>query len=85
MTAGYLRAVADGVVLPPPARWSLLMRAGGSGWPVGLSHPLADAGTLLCYAMGESLCSVAGPRRELRSPRVRVGPSGTRGVPRRGP
>ena len=28
-------------------------------------HPLADAGTLLRYAMGESACSVAGPRHEL--------------------
>ena len=58
-------AVADWVVLPPPARWSRLMRAGGSGWPVGLSRPLADTGTLLRYAMGESACAVAGPRPEL--------------------
>ena len=65
LMAGYLRAVADWVVLPPPARWTRLMRAGGSGWPVGLSRPLADAGTLLCYAMGESACAVAGPRPEL--------------------
>ena len=28
----------------------------------GLSRPLADAGTLLRYAMGESACLVAGPR-----------------------
>ena len=63
--AGYLRAVADWVVLPPPARWSHLMRAGGSGWPVGVSRPLADAGTLLRYAMGESACAIAGPPLEL--------------------
>ena len=56
LTAGYLRAVADCVVLPPSARWSRLMRAGGVGWPVGLSRPLADTGTLLRYALGESAC-----------------------------
>ena len=32
---------------------------------MGLSRPLADAGTLLRYALGESACSVAGPRPEL--------------------
>ena len=32
---------------------------------MGLSRPLADVGTLLRYAMGESACSVAGPRPEL--------------------
>ena len=41
------------------------MRAGERGWPVGLSRPVADAGTLLRYALGESACSVAGPRPEL--------------------
>ena len=65
LTAGYLRAVVDWVVLPPPARWSRLIRASGSGWPVGLSRPLADAGALLRYAMGESACAVARPRPEL--------------------
>ena len=63
--SGYLRAVADRVVLPQPARWSQLMRPGESGMPVGLSRPLADAGTLLGYAMGKSACAVAGPRPEL--------------------
>ena len=38
LTAGCLRAVADWVVLPLPARWSRPTRVGGSGWPVGLSH-----------------------------------------------
>ena len=59
--------VADWVVFPPPARWSRLMRcgAGGGGWPVGLSRPLTNAGTLLRYALGESACSVARPRPEL--------------------
>ena len=61
----YLRAVADWVVLPPAARWSRIMRPGGDEWPVGLSCPLADAGTLLRYAMGESVCAVAGPRPEV--------------------
>ena len=65
LMAGYLRAVADWVVLPPSARWSRLMRAGGSGWPVGLSRPLADTGTLLRYAMGKSACAIAGLRPEL--------------------
>ena len=65
LTAGYLRAVADWVVLQPPARWSRLMRAGEREWPVGLSRPFADEGTLLRYAMGESACSVAQPRPEL--------------------
>ena len=65
LMTGYLRAVADWVVLPPPARWARLMRAGGSGWPAGLSRPVADTGTLLRYAMGESACAVAGPRPEL--------------------
>ena len=32
---------------------------------MGLSYPLADAGTLLRYAMGESACSVVGPRPQL--------------------
>ena len=41
------------------------MRAGGSRWPLGLFRPLADAGFVLCYAMGESACAVAGPRIEL--------------------
>ena len=59
LMAGYLRAVADWVVLPPPARWSRLMRASGSGWPVGLSSPLDYAGTLLRYAMGDSECVVS--------------------------
>ena len=79
LTAGYLQAVVDWVVLPPPARWSRLMRTGGSEWPVGLSRPLADAGTLLRYAMGESACSVAGPHPELVGRAVPVS------VPRRGP
>ena len=65
LTADYLRAVADWVVLPPPTRWSRLMRAGERGWPVGLSRPLEDAGTLLRYALGDSACSVAGPHPEL--------------------
>ena len=60
----YLRAAADGAVLPPAACWSRLMRPGGDEWPVGLSRPLADAGTLMCYAMGDSMCDVAGPRPE---------------------
>ena len=60
----YLRAVADWVV-PPAARWSRLMRPGGDEWPVGLSRPLVDAGTLLRYAMSECVCAVAGPRPEL--------------------
>ena len=47
LMAGYQRAVADWVALPPPARWTRLMRASGSGWPPGLSRPLVDAGTLL--------------------------------------
>ena len=63
--ARYLRAVADWVVLPPSAMWSRLMRAGGGRWLVGLSRPLADAGTLLRYTMGESACAVAGLRPEL--------------------
>ena len=65
LTAGYLRAVADWVVLPPPARWSRLMRAGEREWLVGLFRPFADAGTLLRCAMAESTCFVAGPRPEL--------------------
>ena len=65
LMAGYLRALADWAVLPPPARWSRLMRAGEREWPVGLSRPFADAGTLLRYAMGESACSVAGSRPKL--------------------
>ena len=79
--AGYLRAVADSLLLPPPARWSL-MRAGGSGWPVGLSRPLADAGTPLRYAMAESACAVAGPRPELvgRAVPVSVLDPGERGA-----
>ena len=64
MMAGYVRNVADWVVLLQPARWSRQTRAGDREWPVGLSHPFADAG-MLCYAMGESVCSVAGPRPEL--------------------
>ena len=32
---------------------------------MGLSRPLANADTLQRYAMGESACSVAGPRPEL--------------------
>ena len=63
--AGYVRTIADWVVLPPPARWARLMRACGSAWPPGLSRPLVDAGTLLRYTMGESACSVAGPRPQL--------------------
>ena len=46
LTAGYPRALADWVVLPPPTRWSRLIRAGGREWPVGLCRPFADAGTL---------------------------------------
>ena len=65
LTAGYLRAVADWVVLPPPARWSCLMRAWEPGWRVGLSRPLANAGTVLRYTLGECACSVAGPPPEL--------------------
>ena len=65
LMARYLREVAHWVVLPPSPRWSRLMCAGGTGWPVGLSRPLPDAGTLLRYAMGESACAVAGPRPEL--------------------
>ena len=57
--------VADWEVLPPP-RWSSLMRAYGSKCSVGLSRPVADTGTRLRYAMGESACVVA----ELRRPRV---------------
>ena len=74
-------------MLPPLARWARVMRAGGSGWPAGLSRPLASAGIMLRDAMGESACAVAGPRRELAGchPRVRAGPSGTWGVPGRGP
>ena len=58
--AGYLRAVADWALHPPPARWSHLMCASGSGWPVGFSRLSADGGTLLRYAMGESACAIAG-------------------------
>ena len=65
LTAGYLRAVADWMVLPPPTRCSRLMRAGECEWPVRLSHPFAHAGTLPRYAMGESVCWVAGQRLEL--------------------
>ena len=65
LTAGYLRAVADWAVLPSPARWLRTMRDGGGAWPVGLSRPVADAGTPLRYAVGESACSVAGPRPKL--------------------
>ena len=72
LTSGYLRAVAAWVVLRPPARWSHLMRAGEREWPLGLPRPLADAGTLLRYAMGESACSVAGPRPELEGRAVPV-------------
>ena len=61
----YLRTIAHLVVLPPPAQWARLMRAGGSGWPVGLSRPLGDVGTLLSYAVGDSACALAGPRPEL--------------------
>ena len=57
--------MADWVVLRPAARWSHVTRQGGSDWPVGLRLPLADAGTLLRYAMGESVCALAGPRPEL--------------------
>ena len=63
--AGYLRIIADWVVLPLPAQWARPMRAGGSGWPAGLSRPLADAGTLLRYAMDESACAVVGWRPRL--------------------
>ena len=79
LAVGYLRAVADWVVLPPPARWSRLMRARERGWPVGLSRPLAQSGTLLRYTLGETTCSVAGPRPELVGRAVPVS------VPRRGP
>ena len=65
LMAAYLQAVADWAAPPPPARWSRLMRAGRSGWPVGLSRPPTDTGTLLHYAMGESACTVAGPHPEL--------------------
>ena len=65
LTSGYLWAVAEWVVLQPPARWLHLMRAGEREWPVGLPRPFAHAGTLLRYAMGESACSVAGRRPEL--------------------
>ena len=65
LMAGYLRAIADWAVLQPPSRWTCLMRAGGSRWPVGLSRPLADAHTVLRYAMGESACVAAGPPYKL--------------------
>ena len=82
LMAGYVRAIADWVVPPPPARWARLMRAGGSGWPAGLSRPLADAGTLLHYGMGESACALAGPRLELlgRAVPVSVMDSAARGA-----
>ena len=41
------------------------MCAGEREFSVGLSRPFADAGTRLRYAIGESPCSVAGPRPEL--------------------
>ena len=63
--AAHLQAVADQVVLPPTARWSCPMRAGGWEWPVGLFRPLADAATPLRYALGKSVCAVAGPHPEL--------------------
>ena len=61
----YLRAVASWVVLLPAARWSCLMRPSGDEWPVGLSRPPADTGTMMRYAMGESMCELAGLRPEL--------------------
>ena len=48
------------------------MRAGERKWPVGLPRPLADAGTLLRYAAGESACSMAWPRPELVGRAVQV-------------
>ena len=42
-----------------------MMCPDGDEWPVGLSRPLADAGTLPRYAMGESVCAVARLRPEL--------------------
>ena len=36
LMAGYVRTIADWVVIPPPTRWARLMRAGGSGWPAGV-------------------------------------------------
>ena len=65
LMAVYLHAVSASVMLPPSARWSRRMRAGRREWLVGLSHPLTDPGTLLRYAMGESVCTVAGPHPEL--------------------
>ena len=61
----WRQAVADWVVLLPSDWWSRLMCAGGREWPVGLSRPLAGAGTVVRYAMGESVCAVAGPCPEL--------------------
>ena len=83
LTVACLRAVADWVVLPPPARWSRLMRAGECEWPVGLSYPITDAGThgLVRAIGGRTSPRARGPRR----PRVRAGPRGTQGVPGRGP
>ena len=89
LMAEYLRAVAKlGGAFHRPARWTRLMRAGGSGWPVAVTRPLANAGALLRYAMGESACAIAGTRPELVGcavPGFPAGPGGTWGVPGRGP
>ena len=60
--AGYLRAVADRLVVPPPARGSPVTRAAGSGWPLGLPRAFDGAVILLRYTMRESACAVVGPR-----------------------
>ena len=80
LMAGYVRAVAHSLVLPLPAWWSCLI-AGGSGLLLGLFSPLADAGTLLRYAMGECAC-IAGPRPELvgRAIPVSISDPAERGV-----
>ena len=61
-----------GWLLGPVARSPRLMRPSGHEWPVGLSRLLADAGTLMHYAMGESVFIVAGLPPELMGRAVLV-------------
>ena len=45
--------------------WAQLLHQGGPYWPTGLAWPLANAATLLRYAMGEGAIAVVGPHPDL--------------------